>query len=117
MKQIYDIQIYENEKGESPFQDWLSGLKDKKAKSKITARIRRIAVGNFGDAKPLAGAKGIYELREHYGQGFRVFYAKKGKAVILLLAGSTKKDQKKTITKAKEYLTEYERRKSNEQSE
>jgi putative addiction module killer protein len=67
-------------------------------------------LGNLGGAKPLTGAKGIYELREHYKQGFRVFYAKVGKKVVLLLAGSTKSDQNKTIAKAKEYLADYERR-------
>lgn len=111
MKQEYDIEIYEDEKGNSPFQNWLVKLKDKTAITKIRARIRRMSVGNFGDAKPLTGAKGIYELREHYGQGFRVFYTKVGNKVILLLAGSSKKDQNKAIAKAKEYLAEYERRK------
>ena len=110
MKQVYEIEIYEDEKGKSPFSDWISGIKDLKSRAKIQARLDRIEFGNFGDAKPITGAKGIYELREHYGQGFRVFYTKIGKKVVLLLAGSTKKDQNKTITKAKEYLADYERR-------
>jgi len=93
---------------------WLVKLKDKTTITKIRARILIMSVGNFGDAKPLTGAKGIYELREHYGQGFRVFYAKVGNKVILLLAGSSKKDQNKAIAKAKEYLAEYERRKGHE---
>ncbi len=63
--------------------------------------------GNFGDWKDIKGAKGVFEMREHYGPGYRIFYAVVGKKVVLLLAGSTKKDQKKTIAKAKEYLTDY----------
>ena len=114
MKPIYDIEVYEDEQGKSPFSDWLLKLKDKKAQAKIRARIRRVSMDNFGDTKPLAGAKGIYELREHYGQGFRVFYVKTGKTVILLLAGSTKKDQNRTIIKATEYLADYERRKDHD---
>ena len=110
MKQVYDIEIYEDKKGKSPFAEWLTGIKDMKSRAKIQSRIDRIALGNFGDAKPITGAKGIYELREHYGQGFRVFYAKVGKKVVLLLAGSTKKDQNKAIAKATEYLADYERR-------
>ncbi len=46
-------------------------------------------------------------MREHYGPGYRIFYAVVGKKVVLLLVGSTKKDQKKIIAKAKEYLTDY----------
>ncbi len=107
---IYELEIYEDEKGNCPFADWLKKIKDIKARVKIQARIDRVSLGNFGDAKPLQGAKGIHELREHYGQGFRVFYTKLDNKIVLLLAGSTKKDQDKTITKAKEYLADYERR-------
>ncbi|MEZ5691625.1 MAG: type II toxin-antitoxin system RelE/ParE family toxin [Rickettsiales bacterium] len=112
MKQIYDIEVYEDKKGKIPFLKWLSNIKDFKTRAKIQSRINRIELGNFGDTKPLVGVKGIYELREHYGQGFRIFYAKIGSRVILLLAGSTKSDQNKTIAKAKEYLDDYKRRKS-----
>ncbi len=52
-------------------------------------------------------------MREHYSPGYRIFYAIVGKKLVLLLAGSTKKDQKKTISKAKGYLEDYlERTKS-----
>ena len=46
-------------------------------------------------------------MREHYSPGYRIFYAVVGKKLVLLLAGSTKKDQKKAIAKAKEYLADY----------
>ncbi len=82
-------------------------LKDERAQAKIRARIIRASFGNFGDWKDIKGAKGVFEMRENYGPGYRIFYAVVGKKVVLLLAGSTKKDQKKTIAKAKEYLTDY----------
>lgn len=49
-------------------------------------------------------------MREHYGSGYRIFYRILGNTIVLLLAGSTKKDQSTGIAKAKDYLTDYERR-------
>ena len=49
-------------------------------------------------------------MRDHYGQGYRIYYSIEGQKIILLLAGSTKKEQTKTIAKAKEYLADYKRR-------
>jgi len=109
MKQIYDIEVYENIKGEAPFSNWLLGLKDKIAQIKIHARIDRTSLGNFGDCKQIKVSKGIFEMREHYGQGYRIFFTIREKKIVLLLAGSVKKEQIKTIQKAKEYLADYKR--------
>lgn len=106
----YDVEVYETEAGDAPFQDWLDGIKSAEAKTQIVARVRRAALGNFGDWKALAGAPGPHEMRIHSGQGFRVFYAVVGQTIILLLAGATKKDQDRTIAKAKSYLEDYKRR-------
>ena len=114
MKQIFDIEVYEDENGNAPFADWLVKLKDKCAKVKIQTRIDRASLGNFGDFKSLKGTKNVYEMREHYGSGFRIFYTKVGRKIVLLLAGSTKKDQDKAISKAKEYLTDYKRRQNDD---
>jgi putative addiction module killer protein len=106
----YDIEIYETEDGDVPFQNWLDGIKNAEAKTQIVARIRRASMGNFGDWKPLTGATGICEMRIHHSQGFRIFYTLSGQKIVLLLAGATKKEQDKTIVKAKTYLADYERR-------
>ena len=84
--------------------------KSAEAKTQVVARIRRAALGNFGDWKTLAGGDGIHEMRLHSGPGFRIFYAIVGQTIILLLAGSTKKDQDLTIAKAKSYNEDYARR-------
>lgn len=107
---MYEIHEYITENGKKPFADWLLKLKDKKAQVKIRSRITRASLGNFGDWKSLENANGIYEMREHYGSGFRVFYKIIGNKIILLLAGSSKKDQGRTISKAKEYIEDYDRR-------
>ncbi|MGR3292783.1 MAG: type II toxin-antitoxin system RelE/ParE family toxin [Candidatus Scalindua sp.] len=106
MKQ-YDIEEYETITGKAPFGEWLLNLKDERAKAKIRARIRRASFGNFGDWKDIKGVKGILEMREHYSPGYRILYAVIGKKMVLLLAGSIKKNQKRTIAKAKEYLADY----------
>lgn len=110
----YEIESYITHQGKVPFVDWLNQIKDKKARIKLYARIERASFGNFGDWKNLKNAKGVYEMREHYSQGYRIYYHVVGQKVILLLAGSNKKDQNKTIAKAKEYLLDYNRRMKDE---
>lgn len=106
----YEIETYVTEAGACPFQEWSQSLKDAKAKLAIIARIERAATGDFGDWKTLTGAKGIFEMRIHYAQGYRLFYTIVGRKVVLFLAGSTKQEQARTIAKAKDYLAEYNRR-------
>ena len=110
----YEIEIYLTEKGKSPFQDWLEKIKDKTAQTKIYARLKRASFGNFGDFKSIQGAKGLFEMREHFGSGYRIYYSIIGNKMVLMLAGSTKKDQDRAISKAKEYLKDYERSNSHD---
>ncbi|MCP5004714.1 MAG: type II toxin-antitoxin system RelE/ParE family toxin [Planctomycetes bacterium] len=110
----YVIETYVAEDGHSPFQEWLDGLKDKTVQTKLYARLGRASFGNFGDYKIIKGAKGLFEMREHSGGGYRILYSVIENRIVLLLAGSAKKDQKKAITKAKEYLADYERSKSHD---
>jgi putative addiction module killer protein len=69
------------------------------------ARIDRLAVGNFGDCKPLGG--GEFELRIDWGPGYRVYYAMIGRTCVLLLCGGDKKRQPSHIQRAREYLKDY----------
>lgn len=108
----YEIEAYSTASGKVPFEAWVTSLKDVKSKLAIYARVERAAVGDFGDWKPITGAKGVFEMRIHYGPGLRLFYTVIGNRVVLLLAGSSKRDQEKTIAKAKEYLDDYNKRRS-----
>ncbi len=107
----YEIEQYTKENGEIPFSEWADSLKDQTAQRKIIQRINRASLGNFGDFKNIKGAKGIFEMREHYGAGYRIFYGIIENKIVLLLAGSIKRDQNKAIKQAKEHLADYERRK------
>lgn len=110
----YELETYETEKGKSPFQEWIDGIKDKTAKRKLYAKLERARFGHFGDVKNIKGTKRIFEMREHYGAGYRIFYSIIENKIVLLLAGSIKRDQNKAIEQAKKHLADYERRNDHE---
>lgn len=109
MKQ-YQVENYKTLSGEVPFRTWFDSLKDETARTALTARLRRVEIGNFGDWKAIVGAKGLSEMRLMYGPGYRIYYTIVSQKIVLLFAGSTKQGQDKAIAKAKEYLAEYNRR-------
>jgi len=74
------------------FNQWLADLKDLKARARILTRILQAAQGNFGDVKPISD--GVYEMRIHFGPGYRVYYACEGRAIYLILIGGDKSTQK-----------------------
>ena len=80
------------------FEAWFNGLEDSQAQARINARIRRLSLGNPGDVKPVGS--GISEMRIDYGPGYRVYYAQRGQALILLLVGGDKRTQDSDIKRA-----------------
>jgi putative addiction module killer protein len=80
------------------FSQWLSGLRDARAKAEIARRVRRLALGNPGDVKPVGA--GVSELRIHYGPGYRVYYVQRGDLLIVLLCGGDKRAQANDIALA-----------------
>lgn len=84
----------------SEYAKWFDKLKDERARAKITIRLRRIEkTDNLGDWKSLKD--GIGELRVDCGPGYRIYFAKRGMDIILLLAGGDKSSQEADIAKAK----------------
>lgn len=96
---------YLDGKGRSPYGIWLASLKDPRAKAKVIMQVDRMELGLFGDSQPVGG--GVSELRIHYGPGYRVYYAKDGVNIYLLLYGGNKDTQKKDIIRAQKYWLEY----------
>ena len=80
------------------FARWLDDLKDVKARARVLARIERLAGGNPGDAEPVG--QGVSELRIDYGPGYRVYFKRRGRELIILLAGGDKRSQAKDIKTA-----------------
>lgn len=85
---------------------WFANLRDIRAKARIDARLRRLSLGNFGDARSLGG--GIEELRVDYGPGYRVYYARRGSTLVLLLTGGDKSSQKDDILRARDLAAAWE---------
>jgi putative addiction module killer protein len=80
------------------FADWFEGLRDRQARARITARIRRLSLGNPGDVKPVGG--GVSEMRIDYGPGYRVYFVQRGEIVVVLLCGGDKRTQDRDIARA-----------------
>ena len=79
---------------------WFNRLKDNLVKTRIAVRIRRMQLGNVGDAKSVGD--GVFELRFGFGPGYRVYYTERAGEIIVLLAGGDKSTQKQDIEKAKQ---------------
>jgi len=79
-------------------------LRDREARARINARIRHLSLGNPGDVKPVG--EGVSELRIDYGPGYRIYFVKRGKALLILLAGGDKPTQDRDIKRALEMARE-----------
>jgi len=104
-----EIRHYVTATGVDPFQKWLDELKDLQGRIAILRRIDRVLRDNFGDHKFCQD--GVWELRVDLGPGYRIYYARAEKAVLLLLCGGSKRSQTTDITTAARYWEEYQRRK------
>jgi len=80
------------------FRDWLEGLRDLVAVKAIKRRIARVQVGLLGDTKAVGG--GVHELRIDHGPGYRVYFARRGEDLVLLLNGGNKASQSRDIRRA-----------------
>ena len=103
-----EIRFYQTASYEQPFRDWLRGLGDRQARHRIEARIARVAEGNFGDVEP--EGEGVLELRSDWEPGYRVYFARVGQVIVLLLCGGDKRTQQRDIKRAKEYFEDYKTR-------
>lgn len=82
------------------YQRWFEGLRDRTARFRIGARIRRVSLGNYGDNKPVG--EGVSELRVQFGSGYRVYLTQRGDTLVILLAGGDKSTQRRDIERAQE---------------
>jgi putative addiction module killer protein len=104
----FEIRRYRSVAGDEPLTRWLSALADRQARARILARIERLEVGNFGDSKFVRD--GVSELRIDWGPGYRVYWGRDGR-IIVLLCGGDKRKQDADIEKAVWLWQEYVSRK------
>ncbi|WP_349362679.1 MAG: type II toxin-antitoxin system RelE/ParE family toxin [Roseitalea porphyridii] len=86
------------------FERWYAGLRDVQARVRIDARIDRISLGNFGDAKSVGS--GVMELRLTYGPGYRLYFTRRQGEVVVLLCGGDKGSQRRDIEMARRLAKE-----------
>lgn len=80
------------------FATWFAGLRDRQARARITARIRRLSLGNPGDVRPIG--HDLSEMRIDYDPGYRVYFVQRGEVVVILLCGGDKRTQDRDIARA-----------------
>lgn len=80
------------------FGDWLSGISDGMTQRRLVKRLRKATLGNLGDVGPVGD--GVFEMREHFGPGWRMYYVQRGAVLIVMLGGGDKSSQSADIAKA-----------------
>jgi putative addiction module killer protein len=80
------------------FTEWLLGLKDGMTHRRLARRLEKAQGGNLGDVKPVGD--GVFEMREHFGPGWRMYYVQRGAVLIVMLGGGDKSTQTSDIAKA-----------------
>lgn len=73
------------------FSVWLSGIKDGMSRQRLVRRLEKAGQGNLGDIKPVGA--GVFEMREFFGPGWRMYYIQRGDTLIVMLGGGDKSTQ------------------------
>jgi putative addiction module killer protein len=102
---MFEINYYEAANGRRPFSEWLENVRDRKARALIRLRLDRLMLGDLGRHRPVG--EGVGELKIDFGPGYRVYFGRMGKAIVLLLCGGDKSSQDRDIERAKRYFKEY----------
>lgn len=86
------------------FQRWLDGLRDRRAVARINSRLQRLEFGHFGDIRSVGD--GVSEMRVGYGLGYRIYFTREGRYVVVLLCAGDKDSQARDIRSAKRIARE-----------
>lgn len=88
------------------FNGWLLGLRDGLTHRRLLARLRKASLGNLGDIAPVGS--GVFEMREHFGPGWRMYYVQRGSTLIIMLGGGSKSTQATDIAHAMQFAARLE---------
>ena len=105
---MIELLRYQRDDGREPFTEWLDAMRDKVAQARIRVRLRQVQAGNFGDCESVGD--GVTELRIHVGAGYRAYFGRHGKSVVILLCGGDKRSQSADIKQARALWMEWKRR-------
>ena len=81
------------------FEHWISNLRDFKVQVRLLKRLKKVELGLLGDVKPVGD--GVFEMREDFGPGWRMYYVQRGTVIVVMLGGGDKSTQDKDIAAAK----------------
>jgi putative addiction module killer protein len=110
---MISVREYVDERGRSPYATWFDSL-DQHAAIKISVAVERLALGHTAAIKSVG--EGVSEYKIDFGPGYRIYFAKDGQHLIILLSGGTKKRQQNDINAAKDLWKIYKERKKQERS-
>ena len=111
---MLDLREYRDQGGSSPFRKWFDRL-NTEAAGKVTTALYRIGLGNFSNTNSVGG--GVYEHRINFGPGYRVYFAKDGEQIVILLGGGTKQRQQDDIQLVLDRWEDYKKRKRQQKGE
>ena len=100
-----ELQFYQTPNAREPFTEWFESIQNQETRDRIQKRLDRLALGNFGDCRTVGG--GVFELRIHFGAGYRVYFGEVDNTIVLLLCGGDKSSQTRDIERARNYWLEY----------
>ena len=106
------VREYLDRNGRSPYAEWFDDL-DAPAAAKVASAVTRMSQGNFSNVKGVGS--GVFEYRLDFGPGYRIYFGKDGEWFVVLLAGGTKKRQRKDIKDAIARWQDYKQRKTNQE--
>ncbi|MCX6358956.1 MAG: type II toxin-antitoxin system RelE/ParE family toxin [Armatimonadetes bacterium] len=99
------VTMLELRDGTCPLLDWLGSLTDKTTRARVALAIERMSVGNLGDHKEVGG--GVFERRLDFGPGYRVYFGRGGRVLVVLLGGGVKRGQQADIAAARDRWRAY----------
>jgi putative addiction module killer protein len=108
MNGSFEIREYVQD-GRSPYREWFDEL-DKVTAARVNLYLRRLEVGNFGAAKALQ--EGVFEVRMDFGPGYRVYFGREARTIIILLGGGSKRRQDADIAVAVRRWKQYKQTRS-----
>ena len=104
---MIELRYYLAADGQSPFEEWFSGL-NSTAGAKVSVALVRLEAGNLSNVK--AVGEGVFEYRIDWGPGYRVYFGRDGAVLVILLTGGTNTRQQRDIQTAKALWADYKRR-------
>ena len=103
--QLFTLKALVLENGTSPIEDWIKGIRDTQTRQRIQARLDRIERGNLGEYRNIG--EGVSEFKIDFGAGYRIYFARAGMTLIVLLVGGDKSTQVNDIKTAKQLWKDY----------